>query len=74
MQIYIYIYILQHLEEAMCGVRKRQHKCYDIIKQDSIVLDETFSQLLLINFNGDKHMVDDAFMKYVNGKSHKFER
>ena len=58
----------------MYGVRKRQQKYSDIIKQDSVVLDEIFGQLLLINFNEDKHMVDEAFMKYVNGKSHKFGR
>ena len=58
----------------MYGVRKRQQKYSDIIKQDSVVLNEIFGQLLLMNFNEDKHMVDEAFMKYVNGKSHKLGR
>ncbi|GMN47333.1 hypothetical protein TIFTF001_016509 [Ficus carica] len=42
-----------HIEEAMYGIRKKQSKYRDVINQDVVILDDIFSQLLVINANED---------------------
>lgn len=58
----------------MYGIRKRQNKYHDIIKQDCVVLDEIFGQFIRINHGSNKDVIDVAFMKYFDGTSHKFGR
>lgn len=56
----------------MYGIRKRQQKYPDLIKQDVVVLDEVFWQLLRGNYNEkNREIIDVALMAYVNGKSPK---
>lgn len=56
----------------MYDIRKRQQKYPDLIKQDVVVLDEIFWQLLRGNYNEkNREIIDVALMAYVNGKSPK---
>ncbi|GMN54192.1 hypothetical protein TIFTF001_023319 [Ficus carica] len=55
-----------HIEEAMYGIRKKQSKYRDVINQDVVILDDIFSQLLVMNANEDG-IIYDALMTYVKG-------
>lgn len=55
----------------MFGLTKRQRKFPDIIAQDAVILDEKFSQLLIINFKSDPDIIDEELMRYVWGQSPK---
>ncbi|GMN19570.1 hypothetical protein TIFTF001_050941 [Ficus carica] len=56
-----------HIEEAMYGIRKKQAKYRDVINQDVVILDDIFSQLLVMNANDDA--IYDSLMSYVKGDS-----
>ncbi|GMN70198.1 hypothetical protein TIFTF001_039241 [Ficus carica] len=62
--------LLQHIEEAMYGIRKKQSKYRDAINQDVVILDDIFSQLLVMNANEDG-IIYDALMTYVKGDTPK---
>ena len=70
----IFTLLLQHIEEALFGLRKRQKKYNDIFDQSVIVLDETFSQFILSAYNeranarGNNYKCDATIMLYPNGK------
>ena len=49
----------------MFGIRKKQSKYRDVINQDVVILDEMFSQLLVMNANDDGE--HDTLMPYVKG-------
>ncbi|GMN31897.1 hypothetical protein TIFTF001_049727, partial [Ficus carica] len=57
---------LGHIEEAMYGIRKKQSKYRDVINQDVVILDDIFSQLLVMNAN-EAGIIYDALMTYVKG-------
>ncbi|GMN72655.1 hypothetical protein TIFTF001_052045 [Ficus carica] len=59
-----------HIEEAMYGIRKKQSKYRDVINQDVVILDDIFSQLLVMNANEDG-IIYDALMTYVKGDNPK---
>ncbi|GMN27153.1 hypothetical protein TIFTF001_049347 [Ficus carica] len=59
-----------HIEEAMYGIRKKQSKYRDVINQDVVILDDIFSQLLVMNANEDG-IIYDALMTYVKGDTPK---
>ncbi|GMN64216.1 hypothetical protein TIFTF001_033303 [Ficus carica] len=59
-----------HIEEAMYGIRKKQSKYRDVINQDVVILDDIFSQLLVMNANEDG-IIYDALMTYVKGNNPK---
>ncbi|GMN73722.1 hypothetical protein TIFTF001_052228 [Ficus carica] len=59
-----------HIEEAMYGIRKKQSKYRDVINQDVVILDDIFSQLLVMNVNEDG-IIYDALMTYVKGDTPK---
>ncbi|GMN68296.1 hypothetical protein TIFTF001_037353 [Ficus carica] len=50
----------------MYGIRKKQSKYRDIINQDVVILDDIFSQLLVMNANEDE-IIYDSLMTYVKG-------
>lgn len=52
----------------MYGLRKRQSKYPDVINQDVVILDDIFSQLLVMNDNDDITIYDDLKM-YMKGDS-----
>ena len=54
----------------MYGIRKSQSKYRDVINQNVVILDDIFSQLLVMNANED-HIIYDALMTYVQGNSPK---
>ena len=54
----------------MYGIRKKQSKYRDVINQDVVILDDIFSQLLVMNANEDGIIYDDL-MTYVKGDSPK---
>ncbi|GMN19897.1 hypothetical protein TIFTF001_045249 [Ficus carica] len=56
-----------HIEEAMYGIRKKQAKYRDVINQDVVILDDIFSQLLVMIANDDA--IYDSLMSYVKGDS-----
>ncbi|PON50408.1 hypothetical protein TorRG33x02_314560 [Trema orientale] len=58
-----------HMEEVMFGTRKRQQNYPDVIKQDSIILDDLFSQLALSNFTTHPNTPDEAQLRYIAGLS-----
>ncbi|GMN37405.1 hypothetical protein TIFTF001_042636 [Ficus carica] len=62
-----------HIEEAMYGIRKKQSKYRDVINQDVVILDDIFSQLLVMNANEDG-IIYDALMTYVKGDNPKMEK
>ena len=51
----------------MYGIRKKQAKYRDVINQDVVILDDIFSQLLVMNANDDA--ICDSLMTYVKGDS-----
>ncbi|GMN47370.1 hypothetical protein TIFTF001_016548 [Ficus carica] len=55
-----------HIEEAMYEIRKKQSKYRDVINQDVVILDDIFSQLLMMNVNEDG-IIYDSLMTYVKG-------
>ncbi|GMN38519.1 hypothetical protein TIFTF001_007750 [Ficus carica] len=62
-----------HIEEVMYGIMKKQSKYRDVINQDVIILDDIFSQLLVMNANEDS-IIYDALMTYVKGDNPKMEK
>ena len=70
----IFTLLLQHIEEALFGLRKRQKKYNDIFDQSIVVLDETFPELILSAYNeranarGINYKCDAIIMLYPNGK------
>ena len=52
----------------MYGIRKTQSKYPDVINQDVVILDDIFSQLLVMNAAEDGTVYDDL-MAYVRGDS-----
>ncbi|GMN55672.1 hypothetical protein TIFTF001_024794 [Ficus carica] len=57
----------EHMEEATYGLRRRQHKYFDIINQNVVVLDVVFGQLLVSN-SYDSDAIDDYLRKYISGE------
>ncbi|GMN22768.1 hypothetical protein TIFTF001_047482 [Ficus carica] len=55
---------------TMYGIRKKQSKYRDVINQDVVILDDIFSQLLVMNANEDG-IIYDALMSYVKGDNPK---
>ena len=45
---------MQHVDECLFGIRKRQETHVDIIAQDVAVLDEMFTQLVKIAYHNCK--------------------
>ncbi|GMN54712.1 hypothetical protein TIFTF001_023844 [Ficus carica] len=56
----------------MYGIRKKQSKYRDVINQDVVILDDIFSQLLVMNANEDG-IIYDALMTYVKGDTPRWE-
>ena len=70
--LFIHLYnviliFLQHIDDALFGIRKRQHEYQDIIPQDAIILDEKFTQLVIINFNSNPGIIDEEISQYILG-------
>ncbi|XP_062100798.1 uncharacterized protein LOC133806723 [Humulus lupulus] len=66
---------MQHIDDALWGMRKRSQKYHDLFDQNVAILDELFSQWLCGHwekFNLGKNykdfVFDDVFIKYVNGE------
>ena len=55
------------MKEATYGLRRRQHKYFDIIYQNTVVLDEVFGQLLVSNSH-DSDAIDDYLRKYISSE------
>ncbi|KAF4403224.1 hypothetical protein G4B88_027995 [Cannabis sativa] len=62
----------EHVDDALFGIRKRQHLYQDVIAQDAIILDEKFPQLVTINFKSNPDIIDNELSRYISGESPHF--
>ena len=69
LHVYNVIIFLQHIDDALFGIRKRQHLYQDVIPQDAIILDEKFAQLVTSNFNSNLDVIDNELSRYISGES-----